>query len=312
MTDHVHAADHDAHGGGHDAHDEHHPPRESPKLILIPIVILAALAALVGFANATPFGEQWENFKEYVEPRPEAVALTAGATAEAAAVPAAEEGAAGEEGGEAGAAGEESHATGCGHDDPGRRDGVLLPRHRPCRVQVVEGPAVARHRRRRARRRVGRVRRALHETGPPTRRSHRALVRAARRLPLPGQQVLPRLVVRERDRPWRRPPDRVGGELVQPERHRRHRQRRRVGRSSRVGQFVYRNIDQRVVDGAVNGSGAVATGAGSALRPVQSGKVGQYGALIFGAAAIGGARARDRQRVRIRIEWTSSPLRTGC
>jgi NADH-quinone oxidoreductase subunit L len=54
-----------------------------------------------------------------------------------------------------------------------------------------------------------------------------------------------------------------------------------------IAGWVYRNIDQRVVDGAVNGSGSVAQGAGSALRPVQSGKVNQYGALLFGAAAIG-------------------------
>ncbi|CAB4794369.1 MAG: NADH-quinone oxidoreductase subunit L [Actinobacteria bacterium] len=54
-----------------------------------------------------------------------------------------------------------------------------------------------------------------------------------------------------------------------------------------VGNWVYRNIDQRVVDGAVNGSGAAARGTGSALRPIQSGKVNQYGALLFGAAAIG-------------------------
>jgi NADH-quinone oxidoreductase subunit L len=54
-----------------------------------------------------------------------------------------------------------------------------------------------------------------------------------------------------------------------------------------IAGWVYRNIDQRVVDGAVNGTGSVAHGAGSALRPVQSGKVNQYGALLFGAAAIG-------------------------
>jgi NADH-quinone oxidoreductase subunit L len=54
-----------------------------------------------------------------------------------------------------------------------------------------------------------------------------------------------------------------------------------------IAGWVYRNIDQRVVDGAVNGTGSVAQGAGSALRPVQSGKVNQYGALLFGAAAIG-------------------------
>ncbi|MEY3566704.1 MAG: NADH-quinone oxidoreductase subunit, partial [Actinomycetota bacterium] len=40
-------------------------------------------------------------------------------------------------------------------------------------------------------------------------------------------------------------------------------------------------------DGAVNGSGAAARGTGGALRPVQSGKVNQYGALLFAAAAIG-------------------------
>ena len=54
----------------------------------------------------------------------------------------------------------------------------------------------------------------------------------------------------------------------------------------RTGEWVYRNIDQRVVDGAVNGSGIAANSAGEALRPLQSGKVNQYGALLFGAAAV--------------------------
>ena len=61
-----------------------------------------------------------------------------------------------------------------------------------------------------------------------------------------------------------------------------------VGTGGRkTGDWVYRNIDQRVVDGAVNGSGTIATGQRHALRPVQSGKVNQYGALLFGAAAVG-------------------------
>jgi NADH-quinone oxidoreductase subunit L len=55
----------------------------------------------------------------------------------------------------------------------------------------------------------------------------------------------------------------------------------------RTGDWVYKNIDQRVVDGIVNGSGLAAEESGQALRPVQSGKVQQYGALLFGAAAIG-------------------------
>jgi len=52
------------------------------------------------------------------------------------------------------------------------------------------------------------------------------------------------------------------------------------------GLWIYKNVDQRVVDGTVNGSGAAARGLGSALRPVQSGKVNQYGALLFSAAAV--------------------------
>ncbi len=61
-----------------------------------------------------------------------------------------------------------------------------------------------------------------------------------------------------------------------------------AGRSTRrTGDWVYRNIDQRVVDGAVNASGLVASETGHALQPVQSGKVNQYGALLFGAAAVG-------------------------
>jgi NADH-quinone oxidoreductase subunit L len=57
--------------------------------------------------------------------------------------------------------------------------------------------------------------------------------------------------------------------------------------SRKIAGWVYRNVDQRVVDGAVNGAGNAAQGAGGALQPVQSGKVNQYGALLFGAAAIG-------------------------
>jgi NADH-quinone oxidoreductase subunit L len=61
-----------------------------------------------------------------------------------------------------------------------------------------------------------------------------------------------------------------------------------VGTASvEVGEWVYGNVDQGVVDGIVNGAGEVAEGAGEALRPVQSGRVQQYGALLFSAAAVG-------------------------
>jgi NADH-quinone oxidoreductase subunit L len=67
--------------------------------------------------------------------------------------------------------------------------------------------------------------------------------------------------------------DRPGGRRQRP----RHPSRRRV------------HVPQHrpaVVDGAVNASGTVASETGHALQPVQSGKVNQYGALIFGAAAV--------------------------
>jgi NADH-quinone oxidoreductase subunit L len=61
-----------------------------------------------------------------------------------------------------------------------------------------------------------------------------------------------------------------------------------VGKGGKqTGDWVYKYLDQGLVDGAVNGSGATARGAGSALQPVQSGKVNLYGALLFGAAAVG-------------------------
>ena len=70
----------------------------------------------------------------------------------------------------------------------------------------------------------------------------------------------------------------------------------RLGQEGLHGLGVLRIMDQVValgrvllqgaVDGVVNGSGAAARGTGTALRPTQSGKVGLYGALLFGAAAL--------------------------
>ena len=56
--------------------------------------------------------------------------------------------------------------------------------------------------------------------------------------------------------------------------------------SQKAAGFVYRNVDQQVVDGAVNGSGAGAEGTGQFLRRMQTGKVQQYGALLFGGAVL--------------------------
>jgi NADH-quinone oxidoreductase subunit L len=60
-----------------------------------------------------------------------------------------------------------------------------------------------------------------------------------------------------------------------------------AGRASTVvGRFVYKRIDQQVVDGAVNSSATAANNFGQAFRLLTSGKVQQYGALLFGAAAV--------------------------
>jgi NADH-quinone oxidoreductase subunit L len=54
----------------------------------------------------------------------------------------------------------------------------------------------------------------------------------------------------------------------------------------RSGQFVYRWVDQGLVDRAVNRAGTGAEETGGLLRVIQSGRVQQYGALLFGAATV--------------------------
>jgi NADH-quinone oxidoreductase subunit L len=54
----------------------------------------------------------------------------------------------------------------------------------------------------------------------------------------------------------------------------------------RGGQFVYDKIDQGIVDTIVDGSGTAAEGSGQFLRLIQTGRVQQYAALLFAAAAV--------------------------
>jgi NADH-quinone oxidoreductase subunit L len=61
-----------------------------------------------------------------------------------------------------------------------------------------------------------------------------------------------------------------------------------IGRGAvRTAEATYEYIDQGVVDGLVNGAGTFTEETGESLRPVQSGRVSLYGALLFGAAAVG-------------------------
>ena len=64
-----------------------------------------------------------------------------------------------------------------------------------------------------------------------------------------------------------------------------------VGIGSRaVARFTYDVVDQRMVDGVVNGTGFGAEEGGSALSVLQTGRVQQYAAFLFGAVVLmGGA-----------------------
>jgi NADH-quinone oxidoreductase subunit L len=60
-----------------------------------------------------------------------------------------------------------------------------------------------------------------------------------------------------------------------------------VGRVQTViGPWIYRNVDQRVVDATVNGTGLVSEEAGQELRRIQTGRVQWYAALLFGGAVV--------------------------
>ncbi len=269
---------HDAHAG-HGAHDDHgdhgdHGPHESPKLITIPLVILAALALVAGLANATPFGSNWERFKKYVEPSSEYVVAEAaipGGPGEAIVVPAAEEGA---------------KKEGCAVVAPEEGKVCYFPTVSHAKFKWSKAALslliVA----------VGLVSSWLFCVQYYTRRNRRLVGLTERNKVLRGgykvlwnkyylDALYEKVIVRAVAYPISRAAywfnQNVLDGIVNA-----------AGKiSRRVAGWVYRNIDQRVVDGAVNGSGAAARGTGGALRPVQSGKVNQYGALLFAAAAIG-------------------------
>ena len=290
-TDHAHA-DHGDHGDHtHDAHADHdahghesHGPRESGPLITVPLVILATLAIGAGFLNATPFGAGWENMKKWVEPSSAVVSVTevkeahggAGASRvvyiNSAVVPAAEE-----EGGHS--------ASPCGSETP--KEGICYaPTLSHAKFKWSKGALSL----------------AIVFAGmliswflsiQVFERKNRALAGLTQRNSLLGaghkflvnkyylDHLYENVIVRAIAYPIARGAywinQRILDGIVNG-----------TGISVReTSKWVYRNVDQRVVDGAVNGSGAAAQGAGSALRPVQSGKVNQYGALLFGAAAIG-------------------------
>ena len=278
-------------GAAANAHGSDHGsgPHESGKLILIPIVILAFFAITAGFANPTPlasrFGEGVELVKKYVEPRAtpvvaekllasgpgESVALVGN---QSFAVPAA---AAGEEG---------AKKSGCGFDAPEAGTVCFFPGVSHAEPKfwkimlslgiVAVGYALA-------------IGFCVLFYG---RRDPRLVGLTERNKALRGgflflknkyylDHLYENVIVRAVAHPIAKAAYWVNQKVIDATVN-------EVGIGTRkTGQWVYDNIDQKVVDGAVNGSGWLASETGHAMQPTQSGKIGQYGALLFGAATVG-------------------------
>ena len=282
-----------AHGGHHaDEHDDH-GPHESGKLILVPIVILAFLALTSGFVNPTPLagdalganlGEGVELLKKYVEPRYEPVAIgeTAGHAGESiqllevTPLPAAE----------AGADGKDAYATGCGRTTPEPGTVCYFPKVKHAVPELSKillslgvvalgyaaaiGFCIAFYKNRNPRL-VGLTERSRIARGGYL------FLKNKYYLDVLYQNVFVYFVSRPLAKATYWFNQNVIDGVVNG-----------VGTSGKkAGNWVYNNIDQKIVDGAVNASGTVASETGHGLQPVQSGKVNQYGALLFGAATVG-------------------------
>ncbi|NBR00267.1 MAG: NADH-quinone oxidoreductase subunit L [Actinobacteria bacterium] len=280
--DHGHHDHHDAHAAHDGHHGDSHGPHESPALITVPLVILATLAIGSGLLNAVPFGHSFENFTKWVEPRVEVISPTGLATVvggPGASRPAAEEE------GDGHSAEEGHHDSPCGKETP--KDGVCVApqlSHAEFKwskaalsmIIVLLGMVISW---------VLCVQ--LYD------RKNKALVGLTERNALLGRgyrflvnkyyldALYENVIVRGIAHPVSAAAYWVNQNVLDGAVN-------GAGNITRkVSGWVYRNVDQRVVDGTVNASGEAARGLGGFLRPVQSGKVNQYGALLFGTAAIG-------------------------
>jgi len=264
-----HGTDHET-DHGHDAHaGDHHGPRESGPLITIPLILLAVLAFGSGFLNATPFGSSWERIKVWVEPRPAVVMdIAPSGPGESIGVPAA---------GEYG-------ATPCGTEAP--KEGYCFApalehaKFKWSKAFLSLGIVFA-----------GIVISWFLSVALYTRRS-KALVGLTERNKLLGagyrllvnkyylDALYEQIIVKAIAGPIARAAYWFNQRVLDGILH-------GAARTSRVvAGWVYRNVDQRVVDGTVNTSGRATKGFGGVLQPIQSGKVSQYGALLFAAAAV--------------------------
>jgi NADH-quinone oxidoreductase subunit L len=304
--------EHDDHGG----HHGHEPPHESPWLIKFPLITLGVLAVFAGLLNAAVFGDSWLRFEHWVQPHgsPTAVAEAPdGPSRNTSSViirqeEPTESSVAGDEHateGE-GAAAEGEHGEEELHGYPGGRinegeltgecgtPGFVPPDGEACffpglvihefqwinilptLLAVLLGFALSawvcvelytRHNRRLE---------GLTGRSRPARAGYLFLWNKYYL-----DDLYEKVIVRSIAHPLARAMNWINQKVIDGVVN-------GAGRTGRaVGEMTYKYIDQGLVDGAVNGSGAAARNTGSALQPVQSGKVSQYGALLFAAAALG-------------------------
>jgi NADH-quinone oxidoreductase subunit L len=286
---------HGGHGGSAaDDGSDHHGggPHESGPLILVPIVILAFFAIFAGFANPTPlasrFGEGVEVLKKYVEPRPtpvvieeflasgpgESVVLVDGVAYAPSVTPTAE-------GGEEGA-----KKSGCGFDAPEAGTACFFPsvsHAEPKFAKILLSLAI-----------VGAAYAVAiaFNVAFYGRRDKRLVGLTERHRTLRGgflflknkyylDALYENVIVHAVAHPIAKAAYWINQKVIDATVN-------EVGIGTRkTGQWVYDNIDQKIVDGAVNASGWAASETGHAMQSTQSGKIGQYGALLFGAATVG-------------------------
>ncbi|HET9547616.1 MAG TPA: hypothetical protein VFO97_07260, partial [Desertimonas sp.] len=250
--------------------DAHAGPHESPKLLLVPICILAVLAFASGWANPAFLNEEWHNFAQYVEPHVAHAEEVAGEEgAHEVEEPAAATG--GAEGETAADTAEVAYFPETDHAEfqwfPNAATSLLIVGAGLVSAWVF---CVAFYGRRDPRL-VGLTLRV-----PPLRWAY-TFVANKYYLDVLYENIIVHAIAHP-----------IANAAYWFNQHVIDGVVNGIGTlGKRFGAWTYRWVDQGVVDGAVNGSGVLAEETGEALRPMQSGKVNQYGALLFGAATVG-------------------------
>jgi NADH-quinone oxidoreductase subunit L len=278
------SAGHADHGDTHDTHDSHdahashdveqsHGPHESGLLITVPLMILSVLALSSGFLNATPFGESWERMKLWVEPRSvEVVEEThSGGPGESLIItlPIAKEG--------------QSKSV-CGSAQP--ETGICYApqlNHAPFKwLKAMMSMAIVF---------LGIAISWILSTLLFTKRDPR-LVGLTQRVKILGlghkllvnkyylDVLYEKVIVRSIAYPVARAAYWFNQNILDGLLH------GLANSTRRISGWVYKNVDQLVVDGTVNNSATLTKSLGTAAQPTQSGKLSQYAALLFSAAAV--------------------------